>query len=175
MFSCFCFCLFVVSYGEMKSAISIETTIESYIAARPSRQAFLLGCQRLTRRWWREKRREYELFTSDAVIEEASHGDATIAKKRVRLLRSLNQLASTNETDALGTLLLDSGIIPPAAAGDAMHVAISTIFEMDYLLTWNCTHLANVHVQGRIEKLLATVGHRMPKIITPIQLDPHLL
>ena len=126
----------------MKPAIYIETTIVSYLAARPSRDPFLLGCQRLTRRWWREKRRGYEMFTSDAVIGEAARGNAAMAGKRVRLLRSLKQLASTNDTNALAALLIESGIIPSAAAGDAMHVAISAIFEMKYLLTWNCTHLA---------------------------------
>ena len=155
----------------MKPAIYIETTIVSYIAARPSRQPFLLGCQRLTRRWWREKRREYELFTSPAVIDEASCGDSVIAKKRLGLLRNLGHLHPNEDALDIARALLAAGIIPAKAEGDALHVAIAAVHQMDYLLTWNCTHLANIKLRGRFARALEARGYSMPEIVTPIQLD----
>lgn len=155
----------------MKPTIYIETTIVSYIAARPSRQPFLLGCQRMTRKWWREKRREYEFFTSPTVIDEASCGNSVAAKKRLGLLRRLGQLHPNEDALKIATSLLAAGIIPAKAEGDALHVAIAAVHGMDYLLTWNCKHLANIKLRVRFARALEERGYSMPEIVTPIQLD----
>ena len=156
----------------MKPGVYVETTIVSYLAARPSREPFLLGCQRLTRLWWRERRREYELFTSDTVIAEAGRGEAQMIRKRVRLLKNLGHLAATDEITALAEQLLVRGIVPRKAEGDAMHIAFAASYGIEYLLTWNCTHLANPHVQARVARVVVEAGFDMPAIVTPMQLYP---
>ena len=156
----------------MKPAIYIETTIVSYIAARPARDPFLLGCQRLTRRWWREKRREYELFTSQVVADEAMRGEALMIRRRMLLLREASMLGRTPECDALAEILRVRLALPDRAAADAVHIARACVHQVDYLLTWNCTHIANPHCTRIIEALCKPHGYKLPALITPLQMLP---
>ena len=148
----------------------VETTIPSYLTARPSRDTILAGQQETTRRWWEEKRDNYDLYVSELVLEETAAGDPAMAAARHAALAGLPQLAQTPEVDALAARLLEQGIIPPSAAPDAEHIALAAIHAMNFLLTWNCKHIANALHRRRMEAVCAEAGLVCPIICTPYHL-----
>lgn len=148
----------------------LETTIPSYLTARRSRDLRLAADQETTEEWWESKRHEYELFVSEAVIEEAGDGDANFAARRLSTLAGLPQLRAIPEADALVARLLGDQIIPAIAAPDAVHLALSAAHGMDYLLTWNCKHIHNVKLERRIEAACRAHGFVCPIICTPAEL-----
>ena len=145
----------------------LETTIPSYLVARPSRDTILVGQQETTRRWWEKKRGDYDLYVSELVLEETAAGDPAMAAARHAALAGLPQLAQTPEVDALAARLLEQGIIPPGAAPDAEHIALAAVHAMNFLLTWNCKHIANALHRRRMEAVCAEAGLVCPIICTP--------
>ena len=145
----------------------LETTIPSYLTARPSRDVVLAGQQEMTRRWWEKKRRDYDLFVSELVLEETALGDPEMAAARHATLAGLPQLAQTLEVDALAARILARGIIPPTAAPDAEHIALAAVHAMNFLLTWNCKHIANPLHRRRLEAVCAEADLVCPIICTP--------
>jgi hypothetical protein len=150
--------------------VYLETTIPSYLASRPSRDLIVAGNQMLTRRWWKQRRRRFDLFVSQIVMDEAGAGDANAAAKRLRLLRGMRKLNVTDECLALGRTLLARAALPLKAATDALHVATAAVHRMDYLLTWNCAHIANAAMRTGIESVCSTAGYNPPVICTPQEL-----
>ena len=148
----------------------VETTIPSYLTARPSRDVILAGQQETTRRWWEEKRGNYDLYVSELVLEETAAGDPAMAAARHAVLAGLPQLAQTPEVDALAARLLERGIIPPSAAPDAEHIALAAVHAMNFLLTWNCKHIANALHRRRVEAVCTEAGLVCPIICTPYHL-----
>ena len=154
----------------MKPRLYIETTIPSYLVSRPSQLIRITADQQTTREWWDNKRHEYELFTSLVVVEEASAGDAEMAAARVAVLTALPLLSEPPQATALARHLLEKQIIPDVAADDAFHLAIAAAHRMDFLLTWNCKHIHNPHLERRIAAACETHGLRVPVICTPAEL-----
>lgn len=159
----------------MKPAIYIETTIVSYLAARPARDPFLLGCQRLTRRWWRERRRGYELLSSTLVAQEASRGETMMARRRIRLLSETMILDVSTESDELAARIRENINLPDRAAADAAHIALAAVNGAEFLLTWNCTHIANPHFQRILHRVCASCGYDLPALVTPLTMFPPIL
>lgn len=153
-----------------KPRLYIETTIPSYLTARPSNDLRLAADQQTTREWWENRRHEYELFISEAVLDEAADGDSAFATKRLEILNGLPRLRATQEVDSLVARLLDEQIIPAVAAPDAVHLAIAAAHAMDFLLTWNCTHIHNPHLERRIQAACRACGFTCPVICTPAEL-----
>ena len=145
----------------------LETTIPSYLTARRSRNEGLALDQDLTREWWDKERGKYELFVSELVLEEASAGDETMAAARLEALAGLPQLAQTPAVDALAAQIIQRGIIPSEVAPDADHIALATVHAMNFLLTWNCRHIANVFSRRRLEAVCREAGYECPLICTP--------
>ena len=154
----------------MKPRLYIETTIPSYLVARTSRHLRLAADQESTRAWWEKHRQKYDLFISEVVLEEAVDGDADFATKRLALLEGLPRLRVTPEAGALVTRFLDEQIIPPAVAADAVHLALAAAHRMDFLLTWNCKHLHNPHLERRMVAACRELGYDCPVICTPAEL-----
>lgn len=150
--------------------VYIETTIVSYLVANPSRDSILAAHQQLTRRWWQDHRRAYHCIVSDEVLREAARGDADQARLRLEALQNLPTLPITAEVENLAEAVLQSGSLPSAARSDAIHVAAATLIKVDFLLTWNCRHLANPHLQKQLRTLMAARGLTLPEICTPITL-----
>jgi hypothetical protein len=148
----------------------VETTIPSYLTARPSQDAILAAQQEITRRWWGEKRADFDLYVSELVLEETAAGDPAMAAARHAALAGLPQLAQTQEVDALAARLLELGIVPPKAAADAVHIALAAVHAMNFLLTWNCKHIANVFHRRQVEAVCTEAGTVCPIICTPHQL-----
>jgi hypothetical protein len=153
----------------MSSSVYIETSIISYLTARTSRHVVIAGHQKLTRLWWCG-RREYSLVTSKPVLEEAEAGDPRASALRVRALRDIPVLDSTDEARELAGNLIRHGALPVKATEDAMHISIAAAHEVDYLLTWNCRHLANATMRVTIERICRSSGLRPPIICTPAEL-----
>ena len=154
----------------MKPRLYIETTIPSYLVARPSPLIRIAADQQTTREWWESKRHEYDLFTSVVVLEEASTGDAEMAAARVTSLASISLLTEPPLATTLARHLLAKQIIPEVAADDAFHLAIAAAHHIDFLLTWNCKHIHNPHLERRIADACAAHGLQVPVICTPAEL-----
>jgi hypothetical protein len=147
--------------------IYIESTIPSYVVARPARDLLQAARQQLTRDWWDLRRDRHELFTSQVVLDEIADGEAVMASQRLQLLRGVPLLELAAEANELGRDILLSGLLPASADGDAAHIALATVHEMDILLTWNCRHIANAAIQQRLRRLAEKHGYTLPSLATP--------
>jgi hypothetical protein len=147
--------------------IYIEGTIPSYVAARPARDLLQAARQHITRDWWDLKRAEHELFTSQVALDEISAGEAEMARHRQAIMAGIALLDMTDTAEELADHILTSGLLPASADGDAAHIALATAHGMDALLTWNCRHIANVGIQGRLRGLVESQGYELPVICTP--------
>ena len=151
-------------------SVYLETSFISYLVARPSRDVIVAGHQQTTHEWWANRRSEFECSVSQVVIDEASAGDAAEAQKRLNIIAGLPELEITADAEALAEAIMASSVLPPHVARDAAHVAVAAVHAVDYLLTWNCKHLANAQISRRIALVCEKAGHRMPIICTPEEL-----
>ena len=154
----------------MKPRAYIETTILSYLTARPSRDLIQAAHQQITQDWWESRRGDFDLYISELVIAEISCGDPEAAKKRREIASSLPVLRSAPVAIDLADELLRLGVLPAVAADDALHLAIASVYEMRFLLTWNCRHLANAEMTESIEQAVSAWGYNPPVICTPQEL-----
>lgn len=150
--------------------VYMESTIPSYVVARPARDLIQAARQQLTRDWWDLQRNKHELFTSQVVLDEVAFGEAAMAQLRLDLLDGVPVLQVTDEVKALARKVLESGLLPATADRDAAHIALATAYEMDILLSWNCRHIANAAIQARLRKLAEAAGFTLPVICTPEEL-----
>ncbi len=154
----------------MNPTVYIETSVLSYLAARPSRDIVIAGYQQVTREWWASAQDRFELVASELVAKEARAGDADAARARLELLESITLLDATEDAVELTRKLIDLGAVPRRAADDAAHIAIAVSNGVDYLLTWNCRHIANAAMRFRIERICRSAGYRPAIICTPNEL-----
>ena len=151
-------------------SVYLETSFISYLVARASRDVIVAGHQQTTQEWWTNRRREFECSISQVVIDEASAGDPAEVQKRLAITGGLAVLEITEEPEALTQAIMAAGMLPPHAVRDAAHVAVAAVHAIDYLLTWNCKHLANAQIARRIALVCEKLGHRMSIICTPEEL-----
>jgi hypothetical protein len=154
----------------VKPGVYLETSVISYLVGRLSRDVVVLGNQELTREWWANRRADYELFASEVVIAEAGLGDPDLARQRVEICDSLQLLAISAEAERFAPLLVKAAGMAPNAATDALHVAVAAVHGMDYLLSWNCAHIANATIRRAIDKQCRASGYEPPVICTPQEL-----
>ncbi|MGC2110669.1 MAG: type II toxin-antitoxin system VapC family toxin [Candidatus Korobacteraceae bacterium] len=154
----------------MNAKVYIETTIPSYLVARPSRDPLVAAHQQLTREWWEVRRAAFELYVSELVLEECRAGDVIFAAKRGEALVGVRVLPLTTEILDLASALIMEGVIPGKAAGDAIHIAVATAYACEYLLTWNCRHIANAEIQRALLPVVGGRGWNLPIICTPEEL-----
>jgi len=155
----------------MKPRVYVETTIPSYLTAWRSRDLLRAAHQQVTREWW-DRRAAFDLFVSPLVLIECQAGDPTAAAERLAALTGLPLLDQTEEVVELAELLAREVPLPPRARADAVHIATAAVHGMRYLLTWNCTHIANVTLRPQIESLCRAAGCEPPLICTPQELPP---
>ena len=155
---------------RMMPKVYIETTIVSYLTAWPSRDVLRLSHEIATREWWELRRASFSLYVSAFVMEEASAGDPIAAKERLETLMGIPLLPTTPEVKNLANRLSVAMSLPRRAFVDAAHVATAPVYGVEFLLTWNCTHLANGMLAGKIEETCAASGYKSPRIVTPIML-----
>jgi PIN domain len=151
-------------------SVYLETSVIGYLASRPGSDIVFAANQLLTLQWWNDHRGRFDLFVSQAVVDECSAGDPVAASERLVFLDGIPVLAINSDTQILARDLLRRVGLPPKAALDAVHIAIAAQNKMDYLLTWNCKHIANPSFRRKIEEMLADAGLMSPVICTPQEL-----
>ena len=114
--------------------------------------------------------RDFDLVVSQVVVDEVQTGDPTLAKNRLEAVASLPRLLVTDQATTLARNILSKGFLPQKAFPDALHIAIATVHKVEYLLTWNCKHIANLEVLPRIADLCESLGLMLPIICTPEEL-----
>lgn len=155
----------------MKPTVYVETSVVSYLTARPSRAFPVAARQRATREWWSGAAKKFELVASELVLAEASAGDPAAARARLAALETVQLLDPTPEAERLTEELLASGAFPRTAATDAAHIAIAAVGGVDYLATWNFKHIANAAALSRIEKTCRRVGFPPPLVRAPARFE----
>jgi len=154
----------------MKPKVYIETSIVSYLTARPSGDLIVAAHQKVTQDWWENQRDFFELYSSQVVFDEAKSGDPLAAARRLQALQAIPLLEINDQVEPIAKRLITLGALPAKAQEDASHVAIATVHDMNYLLTWNCSHLANAQILLAVQRINDQSGYRTPLICTPLQL-----
>ena len=153
-----------------KKTVYIETSIVSYLTARPSSNLLAAAWQKATVDWWDTQRGRFDLYVSATVIEEAKRGDTQAAARRIEALEDISLLPITEAVVILAKSLIREGGIPEKALDDALHIAVSAVHGIDYLLTWNCRHIDNAETKPIIRRICGAKGHPCPEICTPQEL-----
>jgi len=154
----------------MLPRVYIETTFVSYLTSRPRRDAIIFGHQQLTQDWWDQERADFELCTSQLVLQEAGKGDLEAAQERLAILKAMTLLDTTEAAVRLAAELLQAKALPDKAGEDALHIAVAAEQKIPYLLTWNCRHMANATMRPVIEAVCSSKGYKAPIICTPEEL-----
>lgn len=147
--------------------VYIETSIVSYLRSRLSAHVVTVARQVLTRRWWDQERGNYQLLISQYVLDEAARGNEALAAQRLAELTGIPLLDLTPEIPEMADRLLCSAALPANARLDALHICAATFHGVDYLLTWNCSHIANARLLPRIRAVLQDLGYTLPTVCTP--------
>ncbi len=153
-----------------KPKADLETSVWSYLTARPSRDIIAASHQEITRQWWKLRSGDFELCISQAVIEECGAGNPVFAKERLLALQGLPVLDATEPVESLAKQLMTGIPLPPKALVDALHIAFCSVHAVNYLLTWNCTHIANAALKKKIEAICDAASCSVPVLCTPFEL-----
>ena len=154
----------------MSESVYIETSVAGYLTARPSNNLILMANSEITRRCWETRRSQFNLYISQVVLDEAAQGDAEMATKRLEILQDISVLELTETVQELGIEFLTKSNLPAKASDDAIHIAVATVQNIDYLLTWNCKHIANAQIQRKLSEICLDFGYKLPIICTPYEL-----
>ncbi len=155
---------------ESAPTVYIETTIVSYLTARPTDDLLAAAWRKATSDWWNTDRHSFDVYTSDVAIGEAARGNPQAAARRLDALFGIAVLPMTQAVLELSAALLRGQALPPRAHNDAVHIAISAVHGLEYLLTWNFRHIANAQTRPMIRGVCAQNGYTSPEICTPIEL-----
>ena len=157
----------------MKPTVYIETSVISYLTSRPSRDLIVAAHQQITAEWWERDSHKFECLVCQAVLDEISQGDPAAAKRRQEAIKEFTLLEFTSEVGRLADNYFEALQLPKSAKPDALHLAMATWHSVDYLVTWNCRHIAN----GRVERLIRSIndnrGIQTPVICTPEELQEY--
>ncbi len=153
----------------MRPTVYVETTIPSYLTAWASRDLVRAAHQQITREWW-ARRGAFDLYSSRLVLQECQGGDAQAAADRLAALAGIPLLEQGADVAVLAEALMRGVPLPEKAAADSLHIATAAVHGMQYLLTWNCTHIANVAFRPQIEAVCRAAGFEPPLICTPEEL-----
>ena len=153
--------------GTMNPSAYIETSVVSYLTARPSRDVVVAAYQEVTREWWRSVRARFTVFVSELVVAEVGAGDPGAARARLKVLEGIPRLRATEDSEMLARNLVALGAVPREAGDDAAHIAIAVTNGIDYLVTWNLRHIANATMRSRIEEVCRRSGYVPAVICTP--------
>lgn len=154
----------------MSETVYIETSIVGYLTARSTKNLILAANIEVTKDWWDSRRSSFSLYVSQVVLDEVMLGDAEIATKRLEVLQNLPLLELNQAVQELAAQFLARSNLPSKAADDAVHIAVATVHGMDYLLTWNCKHIANAQIQKKLSEICCDFGYELPTICTPYEL-----
>jgi len=151
-------------------SVYLESSFISYLVSRPSRDLVVAAHQQVTRDWWERRRAAFRCVISQVVLDEISAGDQIEVEKRLHAVELLDILAAVKEAESLAATIMATGVLPQQAVRDAAHIAVATVHNVQYLLTWNCKHLANAQITRRIATICLESGYLLPTICTAEEL-----
>ncbi len=154
----------------MKPSVYLETSVISYRVARPSRNVIVLARQAITAEWWDSVLPHLDAYVSPVVLDEIVGGDQQAQALRLQLVAKMPPLAVDQRIISLAEVICEEIRLPERAQADAYHIAIPSVHGIDYLVTWNCKHIANAFLLRKIEKIVRAKGYTMPVVCTPEEL-----
>jgi hypothetical protein len=154
----------------MVESVYIESSVISYLVARPSRDVVITARQAITETWWRERRIEFDLYISALLLNEIGQGDAEAAERRLKAVEGIPLLATSAEAQSLAEDLIAQGAVPVNSEEDALHIALAAAAGMDFLLTWNFKHINNAHTKAAITAVVESNGFVCPMLCSPEEL-----
>ncbi len=150
----------------MRRKVYIETTVPSfYVETRADAAAVYR--RETTRRWWAEEAPRYDLFVSEFVLGELERGDYPGKAEALELVGGLPELEAVPEIETIVSVYLKRKLMPRGDRGDAAHLAIASHYAVDFLLTWNCRHLANANKMEHLARVNGELGLYVPRLTTP--------
>lgn len=156
---------------SVRPRVYLETTIISYLVGWVNRHdLYVAANQEFTRDWWAQRRHDFALFASAVVVSESSDGEPERAAERLAFLREVSLLEVNEEAEQLKAELLRGAALPAKAELDALHIAVATVHGLDYLLSWNCRHIANAFTLPRVYDICWRAGYEPPFVCTPLEL-----
>jgi predicted nucleic acid-binding protein len=154
----------------MKESIYIETSVVSYYVSKPSRDIIVLAHQQITSGWWPKAVKRFDVYISEVVVEEAAAGNKESAEQRLNKLKDFPCLELTEKVEKTAQIYMEKLSIPKKALRDAAHLAVASVHNIDYLVTWNCVHLANGEIIKKLLKINEKLSIKTPVICTPEEL-----
>lgn len=154
----------------MSETVYIETSILGYLTARSTKNLILAANIEVTKDWWESRRNDFTLYISQVVLDEVTQGYPEIAAIRLEILQDFPLLDLNEAVRDLAAQFLVKTNLPSKAADDAVHIAAATVHGLDYLLTWNCKHIANAQIQKKLSAICLDFGYELPRICTPYEL-----
>lgn len=166
----------MIKYEEIKPKVYIETTVVSYLVARPSEDATLSARQQVTRQLWEDYSDNFEFIVSDIVITEIRQGNEIAAQRRVDALAGLTVLDLSPEAVMLAQNLINAGAVPKESQTDAQHIAVAVVHGIEHLISWNYKHIVNESRRQDIDQVCRASGYRPTILCTPTELieDMHM-
>ena len=153
-----------------KATVYLETSVISYLTARPNRDVVIAGRQAITLDWWENQRHRFELRISVLVEEEIARGDPKAAQLRIETVEDIPSLTLSDQAAQIAELLLTQGAVPVGSEDDALHIGIAAAQGVDFLLTWNFKHINNAETKEAIIQLVESCGYTCPKLCSPEEL-----
>ena len=154
----------------MMKTLYLETSVIGYLTARTSQNLIVAANMAVTREWWDTCRDNFEMYVSETVFNEAGRGDPEMAQKRIEVIADLPSLFANEAVTELTQQFLQQTNLPPKASDDALHIALATVYDLDFLVTWNCRHIANPNIQKKLSEISTNFGYQLPILCTPYQL-----
>jgi len=147
----------------------LDTTIPSYYYDQ-RKELDIRYRRKITKAWWADEKDAFDLYISELVLVELQRGNYPQKEKVIRLVKDISILPIVSEIEDIVSEYLKNHLMPRIDMGDAFHLAYASFYKIDYLLTWNCNHLANVNKKEHIEAINRKLKLFVPEIITPLQL-----
>ena len=160
----------MIQYNTTKPKVYVETTVVSYLVARPSHDVTLAARQQATRQLWEEYSDHFEFIISNVVVGEVRAGDPIAAQRRLDVLTDLTVLDMSPEANLLAQNLVNAGAVPQALGPDAQHIAIATVNNIEYLISWNYKHIVNETKRQLINQVCRDSGFQPTTVCTPTEL-----
>jgi len=154
----------------VKPTVYIETTVVSYLTAKPTRDVIVMARQQITMAWWKTQLPRFRPMISQLVLDEAARGDSEAASRRLNALKDFPIVDATPAAFSLAARFIRAEGMPARAKDDALHLALCAVHGISYLLTWNFRHLANAEIRLFLSGVCAKASYIFPIICTPDEL-----
>ena len=151
----------------MKSTVYLDTTIPSYLFDK--RESIMLHIE-ITKKWWAEESANYDIWTSEETVNEIGDGNYPRKEEILNFISNIPLLTPNDQITDIAQIYLDNYLMPSVLKGDALHLAYASFYKIDFLLTWNCNHLANANKRRHIRVINTRLNLPTPEIVTPLEL-----